>query len=128
MRQRLQLRGQCAEVAEEPQADVLLFHGVDSFPQILLQQAHDGIHLIGGPLPVLCGKGVYRQVFHSQFLAVGGDVAEHLCPRLVPHRAGQAAFFRPAAVAVHNNSDMAGKAAPVHLPRRMGRFLRKQSH
>jgi fibronectin-binding autotransporter adhesin len=36
MCQRLQLRGQCAEVAEEPQADVLLFHGVDSFPQILL--------------------------------------------------------------------------------------------
>ena len=51
-------------------------------------------------------------------------------PRTAGHKAGaeQAAPGGPSAVAVHNNSDMAGKAAPVHLPRRMGRFLRKQSH
>ena len=103
-------------------------HGVHRLQKVLFQKGHDGGDLRLGPLPVLRGEGVDRQVLHADVLAVGGDAAEGLRPCLVAGGAGKALPCGPAAVAVHDDGDMPGQTGEVRLwPRRFGLF-RKEGH
>ena len=112
-----QLRGKPLDIAEHLHADVVALHRVDGLAQVLLQKAHDGLDLVGRALPVLGGEGVDRQILHADILAVGRDLAEILRPDGVPRRAGKTAASGPAAVAVQNNGNMAGRSDFFRSPR-----------
>ena len=104
---------------EKVQPDVIALHSVHGFQQILLQKRHDSGDLCLRALPVFRGKGVDRQVLDADVLAVGGDPAEGLRPRLMSRGAWQPPLGGPAAIAVHNNRNMARWAGSP--PRRMQR-------
>ena len=113
--ERPQLRGQRREVPEEFQPDAVLLGVPDDLIQVLLQQTHNGVHFLLGPLPVLGGKGVDRQIFDADLLAVVADLAEGLRPGGVAHGAGHAPLLGPPAVAVHDDGNVGGDAAEINL-------------
>ena len=111
--QRPQLRCDGRHVSKEVESDMVPLHSVHGFQQILLQKRHDSGDLCLRALPVFRGKGVDRQVLDADVLAVGGDPAEGLRPRLMPRGARQPPLGGPAAIAVHNNRNMAS-GLPAH--------------
>ena len=87
------------------------------------------MNLIVRALPVLGGKGVEREILDADVFAVIGDFAHGLGADGVAGGAGQAALFRPAAVAVENDGNVARQALGI---KRRGvlpcLFLLKNSH
>ena len=82
-------------------------HLVDGLVQIFFKQAHDGLHLVRRALPVFRGEGVDRQILHADGLTVGRAAAEGLAAGRVTGSARKAALLCPAAIAVHNDGDVA---------------------
>ncbi len=113
-----QLLRQTRDVAEDLHLDVVALHRVDGLVEIFPQQTHDRFDLVLGALPVLGGEGVDREVLHADVPAVGRDLAEVFRAHGVARRAGQAAALGPAAVAVENDRDMAGRSGLFRSPRR----------
>ena len=125
---RLQLRRDGAQIAQKAQADLVALHAVDCLEHVLLQQTHDRGNLVGGALPVLRGKGVDRQVLARRDPCSSVAILRNVsAPTLCPAVRGRPALLRPTTVAVHNNSDVAGKAAHVHLPRLAMRLFLAQT-
>ena len=122
-----ELLGQRREVPEKLHLHLVPFHLSDGLQQVLLQQAHDGAHLILRPLPVFRGKGIDRQILQADLLAVGGDGAESLRPGGMSRRTGQPPLFGPPAISIHDNGDMPGQVLKVNLYLRL-RLLCKQRH
>ena len=102
-----QLRADGAKLAENFQPDMVGLHLVDGLVQVFFKQAHDGLHLVRRALPVFRGEGVDRQILHADVLAVGRDAAEGLAAGRVTGSARKAALLCPAAIAVHNDGDVA---------------------
>src|SRR3546814_4143346 len=72
----------------------------------MAQKAHQVRDLAGRTFPVFRGKGVERQAFQAQLPRGAGDAAHRLHPGAMPGDARQEALFRPASIAVHDNSNM----------------------
>ena len=124
--QRACLLIQNAQIAQKAQTVPIPLHRVDALVQILLEKAHNAVHLVLRTLPVFRGKGVDRQIVDPELLAIGADAAEHLRARPVPCRARKTPLLRPATVAVHDNRNMRRQVGFVNLPHA---FLRsEQSH
>ena len=76
----------------------------------MLQQLHEEGNFVGGPLPVLAGQAVERELLDAQPGAFLGHPADDVGPAAMPLDPRQASPPRPAAVAVHDDGDM-----PRHL-------------
>ena len=67
---------------------------------------HQRIHLVLGPVPVLGGKGVEREIFDAEFAGGADDFARRIGATPVPLDAGQMPCPGPAAVAVHDDGNV----------------------
>src|ERR671913_2170596 len=70
-------------------------------------EAHEETHLVGAALPVLGREGVGRQVPHAHFDGTGDDVEQRGLTGLVALGPRQTPRVGPAAVAVHDDGDVA---------------------
>jgi hypothetical protein len=68
---------------------------------------HEGIHFGSGPFPVLYAERIQRQGFDAEIDAVQGDSLDRSCAPAVSLDARQRSLLRPAAVAVHDDGQMA---------------------
>ena len=101
--------GQAAEVADGHEADVVVEDLVALGDQELAEQAHERVDLAGGARPVLLAEGVERERVEAEAAADPDDAAHRGAPGLVPGLARLAARLGPAAVAVHDDADVAGQ-------------------
>jgi hypothetical protein len=109
------VRPEAGTIADHLEADPLLDQRGYLRPQVVPQQSGQVAHLVRRALPVLGGEGEKGQPLYPG-LGRGLDRAAHgLGPGLVAHGARQPAGGGPAAVAVHDDSDVAGHAE--RLPR-----------
>ena len=92
--------------ANESGADVFLPEITKRLHQIIVKKTHQCIDLFGRTTPVFGRKSVNRQHLNADFVAVTGNNPKVLCSGTVPLHARHSALFGPAAVAVHNYSDM----------------------
>ncbi len=65
------------------------------------------VDLVLGALPVLAAEGVERQAVEPQRLDLADQSAHRLDPALVADRAWQMPPLGPAAIAIHDDRDMA---------------------
>jgi hypothetical protein len=72
----------------------------------VLQQAHQGVHLLAGAKPIFSGEGIQREVANADFAAHFYDSAHRGLAAAMPFNPALAAHFRPSAVAIHNNGDV----------------------
>ena len=101
--------GQLLEPAEEPHADALGAELVGLVADCLRQQPEQAGHLFVGPGPVLAAERVQREHRDAAPDRVAQQLADRLDPGGVPLEVGLAAGARPAAVAVHDDRDVAGQ-------------------
>ena len=113
----LQLRRKAGPLAEKAHLELVALHDRERFFHIFVEDAHDRAHFLGRAAPVFRGKGVDREVFDADGLAVVADAAKRLGAVGMAGRARQAALFGPAAVAVEDNRHMARQAREIHLRR-----------
>ena len=100
--------GRRSSLADRLQADVLLVQVLRLVCQKAFQQGHERLDLGLGAVPVFRGEGIEREVFHSEIDAGVRDLADGLGAGAVAFPAGQSAFLGPAAVAIHDDGDVAG--------------------
>src|SRR3546814_4162492 len=100
-----------------------LFPYTTLFRSIFVKQPHQVADLIGGAFPVFAGKGVERQHLYAEVGRGLHDAAHRLHTPAMTHDARQETPLRPAAVAIHDDGDMAGAGMPARhcLPARRGR-------
>src|SRR5215213_3071799 len=89
-------------------ADPELVHLVAAPPDHVAVEAHEEPDLVGAAPPVLRGEGVRADSRDAQLDGALDAVEERGLPRLVAGRARQPALLGPAAVAVHDDRDVAG--------------------
>jgi hypothetical protein len=65
------------------------------------------VDLVFGPFPVLAAEGIERQTVDPQRLDRAHEFTHRLDPAPMAERARQAAALRPAAIAIHDDGDMA---------------------
>ena len=85
----------------------------EALEQILAEQLHNGRDLFQRALPVLGGEGVEGHGRNAQLLAVVGDILKHGGTLFVARGAGQAPLLGPAAIAVHDDSNVTRDTARV---------------
>src|SRR5207253_6220900 len=85
-----------------------LVHLVDLALHRLVEQAHERAHLRAGPRPVLGRERVDRQRVHTEGLAGLEHAFDRAHAGAVAEAGRVAAAAGPAAVAVHDDSDVAG--------------------
>ena len=88
-------------VAQKLNADIAVLV-VKALDEVLGEQLHDGSHLFQRALPVLGRESIEIHRCYAKFIAVVGNILEHRRTFFVSCGAGQAAVFRPAAIAVHD--------------------------
>ena len=101
------LGGQPLAPADDREADVLVEDLLPLVEQILLQQRHEEVELGLGPLPVLGAEAVKRELPDAEPAAFLGDGIDRLGAARVALDARLARALRPAAVAVHDDGDVA---------------------
>ena len=74
-----------------------------------------GVHLLAGPVPVLGGEGVEREIFHSETGGAFRDFAHRLHPGHMAFGPFKTAKLRPTAVAVHYYGYMDGQVRGIYL-------------
>jgi hypothetical protein len=72
----------------------------------VLEEGHQHRHLVLGPVPVLGGKGVEREVTDADRVRGPHDRARGLDALVVAGDPRQAPLGRPAAVPVHDDGDV----------------------
>jgi hypothetical protein len=85
-------------------------HGAKLVPAAAQQDPIEGeqeVDLVGGPYPVLGRERVHGHVTHAGLEPALDDVEQCPLPRLVARGARQPSPGRPAAVAVHDEGDVA---------------------
>ena len=103
----LQLLREGADVTQHLQAHALGLHGLHFFFKELHEQTHEGGHLVAGAAPVFGAEGKEGEVAHA-LVGAGFDQVTHACRALgVADGARHVALFGPAAVAVHDDGDVA---------------------
>ena len=100
--------GEVRAAAHDAEADLVLVEEGLLAGEVGDEEAHEGLDLVLGALPVLDGEGVEREVADAGVAAVAEDAADGLAAGAVALGAGEAAGLRPAAVAVHDDGDVAG--------------------
>ena len=101
---RLVFGGQRRAVAQKHHTVVLLLVIV-RHNKVFAEQLHNAVDFLHRTRPVLGGKRIKRDAGDLQLVAVADDIPKHLCAPGVARSARQAAFFGPAAVPVHDDSD-----------------------
>ena len=110
---RVDLRWQILAPPHDAQADaVLVEHGL-LVGEVVHEQMHERRHLVLGAFPVLDGEGVKREVTDVGIAAVAKDAPHGLAAGTVSLGAGKAAGLRPAAVAVHDDGEVAHRQIPT---------------
>ena len=89
------------------------FSEITTLRQILPQQAHQEINFRLGTPPVLHRKRVKSERWNVQARAGFDDHSRGFHSRAMPGHARQVPPLRPAAVAVHDDGDMAGQPLRV---------------
>ena len=124
------LGGEKLPAADGVEADAVGLQTGELAVEIDTEQAPEGVDLIARPLPVLDGEGLEGESVDSGAGAALDGGANGVDAGFVTGDAGEAALTRPAAVAIHNNGDVGGKAGgidePSELPVGMGRPERLQ--
>src|SRR5579871_4171261 len=108
-------RGQPAQVADREQADVMLHHLAELALQVAAQQRHEAVDLARRAVPVLAREREQREVLDAQPPARLHHRAHRLLAGTVPVEARKAALLRPAAVAVHDDGDVARQPRGIDL-------------
>jgi hypothetical protein len=77
---------------------------------LLFERGHEQVHeernLLGGPAPVLAGKGKQCQELYATFGTTTHGGAHCIGTLAMPGHPRQMAVARPAAIAVHDDGDM----------------------
>src|SRR5262245_42864630 len=115
-----QLRAECRIVADQLEPDALLHQSIELALEIVAHQRRQVGDLAVATLPVLRRESVERKHLDAM---IGGRL-ERALDRLgagaMPGDAGQTARFGPAAVAVHDDGDVARNGARAGLGDRLG--------
>ena len=119
---------QLVQVAQHPDRHALL-PKLGGLPRdVFLQQLHQGFDLAGRTLPVLLAEGEERQNPYAGLQTALDHLADRFHPGMMAQRTGQRASLGPAAIAIHDDGDVAGNRAmnpqplqqivahPVRLP------------
>src|SRR3990172_5959359 len=107
----LQVGRQGIQAADVQQADALLVQGGQLAVDDAADEAQQRVHLAARPPPVLGRKGEERQVLDTALAERLDDAADVLRAGAVARLARETALLRPAAVAVHDQGDVARHAA-----------------
>ena len=102
----LLLRRETGAFAEKAHLELVALHDRERFLHVFIEDVHDRAHFLGRTAPVFRGKGVDREVFDADGLAVVADAAKRLGAVSVTGRARQTALFR------RTHRSLAGAAAP----------------
>ena len=103
----LQLLRERADVTQHLQAHALGLHGLHFFFEVLDEQAHEGGHLVAGAAPVFGAESKQGEVVHA-LVGAGLDQVAHTRSAFgMAHGARHVALLGPAAIAVHDDGDMA---------------------
>ena len=97
---------QAVNLADHFEVDVVLVQFRRLGLEIVDEIFHQRIHLVLGPVPVLGGKGVEREILDAEFPRRADDFARRIRAAPVPLDARQTMLFRPAPVAVHDDGDV----------------------
>ena len=97
-------------VADEPDARIAFIQFAGFLGDIEPEEAHQPGHLDLGPFPVLGRKGENRQVLDPDILAGLDHFADAFRAGMVTEKPRPPAGLRPAAIAVHDDRDMLGRA------------------
>ena len=81
----------------------------------MLEQLHEEGDFLGRPLPVLAGKTVERKLFDAQPGTLFGDAADDAGAAAVAFDPRQPLAAGPAAVAVHDDGDVARHPLGRHV-------------
>src|SRR6185312_13045638 len=111
---------QLGQAADGFEPDVLPVELLHLGAQEAAQQGHQEVDLGAGALPVLGGEGVEGEGGNVQAGRGLDRGADRLHPGAVAGDTGQVALMRPAAVAVHGDTDVARQAAAIHLAPELG--------
>ena len=109
----LQSLGHVADIAQDADADVLAVQLVQLLGEVFQQKPHQRANLLGGALPVLSGERIDGQGLDAQVIRMPDNLAQRLHAGLVAKGTRHAALLRPAAVAIHDDGDMARQQRPV---------------
>ena len=78
-----------------------------------VEQFHQRLDLGLRAVPVFRGEGIQGEIFHAEVDAGVRDLSNGFRSRAVAFAARQSAFLGPAAVAVHDDCDVAGNVRKV---------------
>ncbi len=106
-------RVQLLPAAEDVEADVVLSQRLPLPAHVLLEQVHQRPDLEPRALPVLHREGVEGEHLEAEAGRRLDRLAHRGDARPVPFDAGQVARLRPAAVAVHDDGDVARQTAEI---------------
>ena len=98
--------GKLVRATDGAEADAVADEGVEFLLQVILQEAHETADFVLGAFPVFDRESVEGEHFHAEVPGGEGGGADGLDAATVALDAGQAAGFRPASVAVHNDGDV----------------------
>lgn len=105
--------GQSLDVADDAETYVV-FHE-DLVFERGEHESHEGVYLRLGPVPVLCGEGIEREILHAQPCAFGGDTPYGVHAGLMTVAAVLASLCGPPPVAVHDDGNVLGYACHIKL-------------
>ena len=104
---------QALEAAHDTETNVVVLKGFEFAADVELEQTHEAGDFIGGPLPVFGREGVHREGFEAET----GRGLDHRADRLhtgaMTFKTRQEPALRPAAVAVHDDRHVPGKAIEI---------------
>ena len=101
--------GHPAAIADDAHAAVALHQLVHIAAEIGAEQSHQGAHFGLGPLPVFRRKGEQGEILKFHVAGGAHRLAHRAHAGIMTGLARQMPFLRPAAIAVHDDGDMAGK-------------------
>ena len=109
----LHFLGQFLDPADHLEADVVFLQVGQFLAQVVPQQGPQGLNLVTGPLPVLHRESVEGEGVDAQPAAGLDDLANRAHAGPVAGDPRQVPAFGPAAVAVHDNGNVARQTRSV---------------
>ena len=114
--------GELVGAAEETHADIVFLEERHLLANVLAEKLHEEFDFGFGAAPVFDGEGVEGERFDVEAGASFDGGAGGLRSGAVSGDAGEMALLGPAAVAVHDDGDMAGKAGEIEFLEKAGFF------
>ena len=100
-------------VAQNQDTNILLVQFINFGRKEIQNQLHQRADFLLRALPVLRREGVDAQRLNLQVVGMADDFAQGFRALPMPHRHVQPMLFRPAAVAVHDDGDVARQLLEV---------------